>query len=878
MNALRLIALISIFFFASFSTHGQESAPLITHTFENQPLPEALSFLDREYDLNFAYDARALSEVFVERTFVNASAEDVLSELLKPSEYGWKLLNGTFVIYRLPQEVAQHEAGAQRLDFTFSANVIDQDSGESLPFATISTRDGKVYAANSEGQVTVENFPSDTSLIYVSYIGYESLEVKLSPDFVAENRDILLSQGRAILPIAAVYGEATRMTKIEKWTGRNTLNVNALRQLPQVGGFDPVRAIQLFPGVGGSTESSAEFHVRGGGSDENLVIYDDFTLYHLDHFYGIFSAFNGNSIKNMRLHKGWFPARFGGRASSLVQITGKEGDREVTRMTADLNFFGANVMLETPLVAEQVTFVLAGRRSYTDFLFSPAYRDLFSDLYNRSITQPGGVVVDPFDGSQNPNFHFYDVTSKLSFRPRKGELVQLSFYSGRDDLDLTYPVVYPEQYNVLYTDLSQWGNNGGSARWNRKWNNVVKTSLVASHSHYQSRLNAVDRIESLQFNETDSIFSNQHMSLRESALAFDLEHHTQGHAMVLGAKVNANAITFTEENSEGLDITRTENAVTTTVFGQDEFELNERLQTHIGARFSHYSGTGNVYVEPRVGLHYKLAPKAHAKASFGQFVQTIRRIRPQNLFLNSPDIWRLSNPDVVPVLKVNHWAAGLQVEGDKWLLDIEGYYKTSTGAIVDPAQYQLATDSAFSSFWVGTGEVYGVDILLQKTVGKHTGWISSSIGKASHKFDHIEYEIPAPEFHTGEFKAVYAYKLPRWKISGTFIYGTGKPFTPILGTYELEHINGTVQTLPAVGTLNSAWLEEYHRLDISVSYAFQLAHSNARLGVSVLNVYDHQNISQRQYFITSSGGGSAIDFREVAMMGFLPTLQFSITY
>jgi ferric enterobactin receptor len=712
----------------------------------------------------------------------------------------------------------------------------------------------------------------------VSYIGYETRWIKLTPIWVEEQRPIELSQNRSILPIAAIYGEPSRMIQIEPWAGRNTLNVGAMRQLPQFGGYDAIRSIQLLPGVVGTNESSSEFQVRGGMSDENLVTFDDYTLYHLDHFFGIFSAFNGNSIKNIRVHKGWFPASFGGRTSSLVQITGKDGDKDMTRVTADLNFFSANLLLESPLYEDKVTFVLAGRRSFTDFIVSPAYQSLFTGLYNQSITQPGTQAVNPFDVGVDPKFHFYDVTSKLSFRPHPGEVVQLSFYSGRDDLNMSYPVAFQNGANIIYEDESQWGNDGGSIRWNKRWNDQCNTALVTSHSNYKSRLNALDQIDNIELQTVDSIFSNQLMRLQETAVKFESRLFVSGQKITMGAKLLGNEISLTDEDSKGMSSTRSEASLSTSVYIQDELEIAENIEANVGARFTYYRGTRIVYFEPRIAVDWAVHDHFSLKANFGHFAQTVRRIRPQNLFLNSPDLWRLSGFDHVPVLQTKYVSFGGLFTKGQLNIDVEGYYKTSTGLIVDPGLHQIFEENIYDNFWTATGEAFGADLMIQKTTGSHSGWVTFSTARSQMLVADLGYEAPVSGINAYESKWVYMYKRPRWNAAATFVYGSGKPFTPVLGTFSFEHANGNTQTYPAIGQINSARLPEYHKLDLSLTYSFQLAMSNASVSLAVFNVYNRDNIKQRQYFTVLGSNDDQIGIRDVSMMGLLPTLQFRITY
>jgi hypothetical protein len=230
------------------------------------------------------------------------------------------------------------------------------------------------------------------------------------------------------------------------------------------------------------------------------------------------------------------------------------------------------------------------------------------------------------------------------------------------------------------------------------------------------------------------------------------------------------------------------------------------------------------------------------------------------------------------VLQTKYLSFGGLIDVGQLNIDVEAYHKTSTGLIVDPAQHQLVTDNVYDDFWTASGRTIGADLMIQKTTGSHSGWATFSVAKGTVDIDGLDYETSASGVNTYESKWVYMYKLPKWNISTTFIYGSGKPFTPVLGTFDFNHVNGNTQVYPAIGRVNSAWLPAYHRLDLSLTYSFQMAMSNASLSLAVFNIYDQNNLKHRQYYTVAGSNDDMIGVRDVSMMGFLPTLQFRITY
>ena len=879
LNWIYRICLVAFLGLSAHCAWSQSDSVQVAIVETDTSLDRIFRKLRKQDDVQLAYDSRAMRDIRVSVSIESAPLETALNLLLKDSDYSWKLLGSTYVIFPSPQkEVGDMEP--TRKNFTFSTIILDQSSGEPLPFANVRVEDKRVIPANSEGQVTIFNFPSDTSTIEVSFIGYESLRFQVSPDFVGLGGTIELMRDRAILPTAAIVGEQTRTLQTSTTNGLSTLNMDVLDRLPQLGSVNIIGAVQLLPGVNGTGESAAELHIRGGGADENLVTFDDFTLYHIDHFYGIFGALNGNSIKNVRLHRGWFPAHLGGRASGVLEITGKEGNKKRPRVSLGANFFDADVAIEVPLLVNEVSLALAARRAYTDILFSPAYKESFSNLYNGNLPRPGQESIDPFEGDA-PDFSFYDVTAKLSIRNKPDELIQASFYSGRDNLAISYGVNYEEDFlNITYNDESRWGNVGGSLKWSKRWSEKCHSSFVTSYSQYSSALLAKDVTDNLLFFFTDSVWSNQEMILREGAVKFLTEYKIDQHQFTTGIEARYNEINFSEINSrDGALFNYLDNSPVLSAYVDDEFRGDERTSGNVGVRLSYYDGDKQIYFEPRLRLTHQLNTNTNLTASYGKFVQTIRKIRGQSLYLNTPDIWRLSNADDVPVLQSQQFQGGVHWSKKGWTVNAEAYFRWSDGVITALVDEVLPSDSALTSFWRGTGQSTGVELLLQREYGVHTGWISATLASTTYDLENLEYRVSAAHDQNLELKAVYLMRLPRWNLSATFIYGSGRPYTPVLGTYDVELANGAIQQYPAVGNFHAERLPAYHRLDLAANYSFDVNGGRASVGLSLFNVYNQQNIQDREYYFTPENNGQyEILSRDVKMLGFVPALNFRVNY
>ena len=326
----------------------------------------------------------------------------------------------------------------QMNQITISGIVKDKESGETLPFANVFIKDTNIgTTTNGDGFFTLFNVPSENSTIQVQYLGYKVETLTLTKEIVKDKITILLAPDFNKLDEVVINTDSRQqIIKMNENVSQISLSPKRLASIPNLGEKDIFRALQLLPGVSGTNESSAGLYVRGGTPDQNLVLLDGFTVYHVDHFYGFFSAFNSDAIKDIQLFKGGFPAEYGGRISSVMDLTGKRGNINKVSFSGGLSLVSANATLEIP-IGEKANLLLAGRRSYTDIIRSGLYNNIF-DLYNDN-DQSNGTRFPNFNNFQQnqtqPSFYFYDLNTKFSYNPSDKDIISISMYNGEDNLD-----------------------------------------------------------------------------------------------------------------------------------------------------------------------------------------------------------------------------------------------------------------------------------------------------------------------------------------------------------------------------------------------------------------------------------------------------------
>ncbi|MDZ4823184.1 MAG: TonB-dependent receptor, partial [Flavobacteriales bacterium] len=807
-------------------------------------------------------------------------------EVLDNTKLQWKLVGNTYVIFPGPNQSSSVQP--VRTNFQWSATVRDEKSGEVLPFATV-TIDGTNQGAvcDENGKFFLALIPCDTCTLILSNVGYETLRYQLTPSRVNSVKTIVMNESIGLMPQAVVYGDAVSLLKATEVIGLVQLSLNDLSVLGTVGEPDVLKVAQLLPGVDGTSENSGGLVIRGSDTDQSMVTMDGFTLYHLDHFFGVFSAFNPQTIQSIRVHKGSLPAAQGGRIAGIVEMISKDGNTKKPSAQIYVGLLSVSAMLESPIGKnEKTSFMVAARRAYTDVLFSPLYRNLFNNLYNTNVTSADAADINLFDSDSVPDFGFYDFTAKISSQVSARDYFTLTHYQGKDKLQFGFERQTPgDLFLERFNDLSEWRNAGYGLNWRREWNPNNETKFSTGYSRFFSELFSDDISTDLLSNITQTTTHDEENLLSDLTLRLHHNVHQKAHSVFFGTEFN-HYITQHKVilNSEESFILEEKNqAQLITLFVQDEWKIAYWFKANGGIRLTSYSITSEVFTEPRLTLSFPVKKNLALKASAGIYHQVIHRVQSQSLFLNNPDYWQLSDDSLVPILASQQFSAGLNYQTHGWTLDLETYFKQNDGVTEDVGVYAFTSGNNAPDIISGKGKIHGVDVLVQKDIRRHHFWVAGSVlTYAWNKFTGYQQEMIREKFQQElEVKFIYQLKLDRWDFSLAFFYGSGKSFTPLLGTYELELVNGNTQTLPVFGNINSHFLPAYHRLDAAVSYSFAIRKTNGQLNLSLFNIYNRRNIRNYQYFAVGNneeGASFIVGQRQDRMTGFSPSINFSLKF
>lgn len=774
---------------------------------------------------------------------------------------------------------------------TVSGVVKDKESGETLPFANVFVKDTNIgTTTNADGFFTLFDIPSETSTIQVQYLGYKVETLVLTPEMVKDKITILLMPDNNQLDEVVVSNDSgQQIVKMNKSVSQISLSPKKLASIPNLGEKDIFRAIQLLPGVSGTNESSSGLYVRGGTPDQNLVLLDGFTVYHVDHFYGFFSAFNSGALKDIQLFKGGFPAEYGGRISSVMDLTGKTGNSNKLSLSAGLSLVSANATVEIP-IGEKANLLIAGRRSYTDILKSGLYNSIF-DLYNDS-NQTNGNNLPNFNGFQQnqtqPSFYFYDLNTKFSYKPSDKDIISVSVYNGEDNLDSsrenqnTFGSGTEERtINSDIEDLLNWGNWGSSVRWARQWSDKLYTNVVGAYSNYFSQRK---RINDISIQLADSTNTNKSGLVEDNNLKdFTLRIHNEykvnsKHSLEFGGQLTMNEVEYNYILNDSITvIDQKDKGLLKTAYLQDKWSPTEKLNIVGGIRATHFDVTDQIYYEPRLSVSYKVNDKVKFKGAWGKYYQFVNRIVREDVTQGSRDFWLLANKENSPISFSQHFILGTSYEVDDWLFDVEFFEKEMTGLTEFSLRFQsaLGTDPNDQLFFEGTGISRGVDFLIQKKVGKYTGWLGYTLSEVVHTFPDLSNNpFYSLNDQRHEFKIVNVLKAGRWDLGATWVYGSGKPYTAPNGLYTITLLDGTETEYVSIGEKNGLRIDPYHRLDLSATYNFNLGSGKGEMGLSIFNLYNKTNTWYNEFEVLDN----QVTETNVNYIGFTPSLFFNVSF
>lgn len=680
--------------------------------------------------------------------------------------------------------------------------------------------------------------------------------------------------------------------------GEVELAPSQIAVLPSLGERDLFRAFQLLPGVSGGNETSSGLFVRGGTPDQNAVLLDGFRVYHVDHLFGYFSAFNMDAIERVSLHKGGFPARFGGAVSGIMEIEGRASNSTEAKWAGGGSLLGYFGSYESPL-GEKASVLVAVRRSFQ----GPLY-DKILGLVNRQpgpprLTSRPGFRGGPSFDSQ-PKSHFYDVNAKIKMTPSRKDTVVLSLYGGGDNTDNSRDLQLPADFlerlqargfnlpgagfdpnnpSFNIADVRDTTNLGVGLVWTRAINARVQLRANLGFSRFTDT-----RSRSVGGNTQAP--NGEHDALSDFTVHVDVPVNISlGHNFEAGAEITRNASTYTlqggppraESGTPLADLfDQTGRGVQTTGYVQDSFLIKSKLFVVAGARATYFDRTGETYFDPRFAASLPVTSALTFKIGAGRYHQVTSQFTREDLLQGNRQFWAVADDALVPVTGSRDLVGGVTFQKGTFLVDLEGFSRKTDGLTQFTPRLNGGSDTIdYASFFHhGSSTSRGMDVLIQKKSGQHTGWIAYTNNHVAYSFPTLQAgAFPADHDRPHEVKAVSIIDVNRWTFSTTWLLATGKPYTEPIGTEAIALPDGNTIDRVVVGDKNSARLPSYHRLDVALNrrLPFQTIGKEALLNLTLFNVYNRRNVWYKEFNVLDG----EITENNIRLMGL--TLNASVT-
>ncbi len=888
LSHLFLLSLIHIAA-SAFAFSGIDKAELdkvrVSLEAQSLPLREALQSLVAQTRLQIVFDDALVKDFKVNCACPNVTLRQALEEALKSTPLTFEAMNdGQIVIVRRKVNLKGY--------------IKDAASGETLPYASVMIKGvARGTTSNVNGYFVLVNVAAGACTLRSQHVGYRPLELALEALPGHETLTLKMRQHALQSEEIVVTAENLQTMEVTAEPAQVRISPRQIASLPAVGEADLFRALQLLPGISGVNDGSSGLYIRGGTPNENHVLFDGMTIYHVDHLFGFISAFNPEAIKDVRVFKGGFPAKFGGRTSSVVELTGKSGSFEQLHLGGSVNLLSGSGTLQLPF-AQRGALLLSFRRSYMDVIKSNLYNKIYNSITGQKKSDgsgdaqtsqgPGGARFAPRLETYTPDFYYYDLNGKLSYSLSQRDLFSLSFYNGKDNLNQSQelgnvqfrpgnPLSGAQNNSVSFEDVTKWGNVGASGKWSRVWSDRFYSNFLAAYSLYSSTSSRGTNASGENQNTLRRAFSSQENNeVADLTLQFDHEWQlTKAHRLEFGAQYVATEVDIRFTSNDTLEVLqRNAKAEQTALYLQDQWRPLAPIELAFGVRATNYTPTKENYFEPRASFKWFLHKNFWLKGAWGKYHQFVNRITNENVLQGNRDFWLLADEQLPPSL-AEHQILGASYETHNFIFDVEAYYKNLTNVAEFSQRFRRSPeDRPEDLFFLGTGTAKGIEFLAQKKCGKLNGWASYTLGK-------VEYTIPpfnngaaypANQDRRHEVKLVGNYIFGKWNLAATWVYATGAPYTAPENQYSLTLLDGSTRSYIHVGDKNAQRLPAYHRMDVSLSRQFESSGLTWDLGLSVFNLYDHKNVWYREYVLETS----PVIVRDVITLGFTPTVTLKV--
>ncbi len=769
--------------------------------------------------------------------------------------------------------------------FTLSGTISDSNSNETLIGVNLFIPELKTGITTNEYGFYSITIPKGSYTVRISYMGYNSLEEKIQLQQNTKSNFKLFTTENTLKEVVIIDNKTkTDIRKPEMSV--NKLSISAIKRMPVVlGEVDVLKSILLLPGVTNAGEGASGFNVRGGGADQNLILLDEATIFNSSHVFGFFSVFNPDAIKDLKLYKGGIPARFGGRAASVLDIYQKDGNSKKFSTDGGIGLISSRLLLEGPLVKDKGSFLIGGRSSYAHLFLK--------------------LSEDQKDNAA----YFYDLNTKLSYKINPNNNLFLSGYFGRDVFSLA------NSFTNIY------GNSTLNLRWNHLFSNKLFSNLSLIYSDYYYGL------------DLDFVGFKWDSGIKNYNIKYDLKNYVSDR-FKLNYGLNAIYYDFNpgiikpSDSNSGINFSQLDKkyAFEPALYINADQELSSKISISYGLRYSLFYRLGqsdlNVYannnpvvfnpelqiyekatptgtttfdknevmkrynyLEPRFSAAYQLNDKQSIKASYNRMVQYLQLV--SNTSSPTPlDVWTPSDSFIKPQI-ADQVALGYftNFKNDLYSLEVETYYKKVQNRIdyIDGADL-IANNALEQVILNGQMRSYGLEIMVKKNEGRLNGWISYTLSRSEQQTPGrtiLETGINNGQWYNSAYDKLHnlavtsSYLLnEKWSFGANFALQSGQPVTYPNGQYQYLGI-----TIPSYGLRNKDRLPTYHHLDISATLTPRKNNNRNWKGewvFSIYNLYNRKNAAAINFRQNSDTGNN--EAVKTSIFGMVPAVSYNFKY
>lgn len=848
--------------------YSQQNLDIIIRL-KDSSLKEIVKQVEAQTSYSFTYNETIDLSQKKSINIKSSKLTEVLYAVFKETNIEWKL-DGRHVILKKKAE----EKKIRKI--TISGYVTDWKSSETLIGASVSDNNsGYGSFTNSYGYYTIL-VPAGTTKLKSSYIGYTPLE----KSFFANKDTVINFQLDMGVELQTII--VTNKNQFSPSGSSIEFSQSQIKAMPAIlGEADVLKSLQFVPGVQSGAEGSAGIYVRGGNIDQNLILLDGIPIYNTGHFYGIVSIFNGDAVKKVSLHKGSFPARFGGRLSSVVDIRLKDGDMQNYQGSFNIGILSSRINFEGPIIKGKTSFNLSARRSYID-VFTRAAK-LFTD---ESI----------------PVLYMYDLNAKVNHKFSDRSRLYLSLYNGKDKEGIESKQDETNFYSKTAIDY-QWGNTVAALRWNYIFNSKMFVNTTVAYNRYNFDFKSSEKLKEKKLN---SYYENfQSSEIKDVSLSNDFEYIPNNkHRIKFGSgfifhrfnpEVHGSKIKEMEGGEESIN--KSNHFLNSRIIGrealvyvEDEFPVFSRLKANLGLHFSLFNVQKKVYtsLQPRVSLGYELNNKLAVKTSYTKMNQYINLLT-SNSLVQPTDLWVPITKQLKPMVAHQYTLGIYYDKGNGCSFSAETFYKQMKNVLEykDGASWKDTYISWEEQVESGKGWAYGIELFGQKTVGKFTGIAGYALAWNDRKFKTINdgKRFAAKYDQRHNISLTGLYKLSKKiELSASWVYATGNNATLAFEEFQPlpevsvpdGQITRPLPSLEQIDKRNNYRLPATHHLDLNLNY---LRSERKMWSFTIYNVYNHANpFMVYPGYIERNGQVGKYNLFQYSIFRFVPSISYTYKF